>query len=63
MQKVLNQNYPGNPGHNEKAKFKVICREENKNSHPKGPVNIFNKITEEILPKERNAYRTPNILD
>ena len=48
--KILNQNYPGNPGHNEKVKSMVIGREESKNSQPKGPVSIFNKITEEIFP-------------
>ena len=68
MQKLFNQYNPGNPGHNEKTKSKVISIEESKNSQPKGPVNY--KITEENFPnlnKERlmniqEAYRITNTL-
>jgi hypothetical protein len=71
MQKAPNPKHPGNPGHDEKTKPKVIGIEESEDSQLKGPVNIFNKITEENFPnlkKEmliniQGAYRTPNRLD
>ena len=51
--------------------LRIIGIEENKDSHLKEPVNIFNKIIEEnvsSLKKEmpmniQEAYRTPNILE
>ena len=50
--------------------LRTIGIEENKDSQLEGPVNIFNKIIEEIFPnlkKEmpmnvQEAYRTPNRL-
>jgi hypothetical protein len=46
-QKAPNPKHPGNPGHNEKTKPKIIGIEEREESQLKGPVNIFNKIIEE----------------
>jgi hypothetical protein len=51
--------------------LRIIGIDENDDFHPKGPVNIFNKIIEENSPnlkKEmpmniQEAYRTPNRLD
>ena len=51
--------------------LRIIGVEETKDLHLKGPVNIFNKIIEEIVPNLKKdmsmniqgAYRTPNRLD
>ena len=50
MQKAPNPKHPGNPGHNKKVKPKDNSIEESEDSQLKGPVNIFNKIIEEIFP-------------
>jgi chromosome segregation ATPase len=50
MQKAPNPKHPGNPGHNEKSNRRIIDIEESEDSQLKGPVNIFNKIIEEIFP-------------
>jgi hypothetical protein len=54
-----------------RANLRTIGIDENEDFQLKGPVNIFNKIIEEIVPnlkKEmtmnmQEAYRTPNRLD
>jgi hypothetical protein len=71
MQKDPNSKHPGNPGHNERIKLRIIGVDENEDFQLKGPANIFNKIIEENCPnlkKEmpmniQEAYRTPNRLD
>jgi hypothetical protein len=68
MQKALNPNHPGNPGHNKKTKLK---ENRYRKEHLKLQVNIFNKIIEENVPNLKlevpiniqEAYRTPNRLD
>ena len=63
-QKAPNPKCPGDRGHNEKTKPKVIGIEEGKEYQLKGTVNIFNKIIEENFPTLRMrwlwAYRTTN---
>jgi hypothetical protein len=75
MQKDLNSNHPGNPGHNEKKKktqnLRIVGVDENEDFQLKGPANSFNKIIEENFPNLKNdmpmnikeAYRIPNRLD
>ena len=47
MQKDYDLNHTRNSGHSEKPKPK----QKSKDSQPKGPVDIFNKIIEENFPK------------
>jgi hypothetical protein len=69
--KVPKTKHPGNPGHNEKTKPRIIGIEESEDSQLKGLVNIFNKIIEENFPNLKKVmsmnvqgtHRTPNILD
>ena len=50
MQKACNPKHPGNPGHNEKTKPRIIGIDESEDLKLKGPANIFNKIMEENFP-------------
>jgi hypothetical protein len=71
MQNDPNSKHPGNPGHNEKTKPRIIDIHENKDFQLKWSVNIFNKIIEENfrnLKKEmpmniQESYRTLYRLD
>jgi wobble nucleotide-excising tRNase len=69
--KLLTQNIQEIQDTMRKPNLRIIGIKESKDSQLKGPVNIFNKITEENFPnlkKEmpaniQEAYRTPNRLD
>jgi hypothetical protein len=71
MQRDPTSKHPGNPGHNEKPKLRMIGIDKKEDFQLKGPVNIFNTIIEETFPnlkKEmpmniQEAYRMPNRLD
>jgi hypothetical protein len=71
IQKAPNPKHPENPGHNENMKPKDNRYRRELRLSTYGPVNIFNKITEENFPnlkKEMSiniyeTYRTPNRLD
>jgi hypothetical protein len=71
MQKDPNPKHPGNPGHNDMTKPKIIDIEESEDSQLKVLVNIFNKIIEENVPNRKKEmpmnieedYRTSNRLD
>jgi hypothetical protein len=71
MQKDLTSKHSGNPGDiMRKPNLRIMGLDENEDFQLKGPVNIFNKIVEEIFPnlkKEmpinlQEAYRTTNRL-
>ena len=69
--KLLTQNIQEIQDTMRRPNLRIIGIKESKDSQLKGPVNIFNKITEENFPnlkKEmsmniQEAYRTPNRLD
>jgi hypothetical protein len=46
VKKAPNSKHPGNLGHNEKTKPKLLGIEESEDFQLKGTVNIFNKIIE-----------------
>ena len=71
MQKASNPKHPVNLDPMRRPNLRIMGIEESKDAQLKGPVNIFNNITEENFPnlkKEmpiniQEAYRTPNRLD
>ena len=69
--KLLTQNIQEIKDTMRRSNLKIVGIEESKDSHLKGPVNIFNKIIEENSPNVKKemlmniqeAYRTPNRLN
>ena len=47
MQKDPNPKHPGNPGHNEKTKSRIVSIGRKEDFQPKVPINVLNKIIEE----------------
>jgi hypothetical protein len=71
QKKILTQNIQEIQDTKRRPNLRIIHIEQRKDSKIKGPINIFNKIIEEIFPnleKEmpmniEKVYRTPNRLD
>jgi hypothetical protein len=53
MKKDPNPKHPENPGHSEKTNLRIIGIEKEEDFQLKGPVNTFNKITEENFPNQK----------
>jgi ribosomal protein L13 len=52
----------GNLGHYIKTNIRIIGMEEGEISQSEGPENTFNKIIEEMFPKERDGYKSTRSL-